>query len=214
MLAAALAALCLVSCGEAGEIEDKPSLKLLTSLPIMFAGQFSLDGGSNLLDALAYRYEVEAIAATEPGSLAEGDLLFMAHALPQTAENLVFLDEWVRGGGRVLILADPQLDWDTGLPLGHPQAPPYFFGDTGLLGHWGLTLEGPREEREIMGLAVSGAGRLSTTEPSCAVEQDGLVARCEIGEGEAVVIADADYLAPDDEPAITFTLQALDSLAR
>lgn len=214
MFAAALAALCLGACQEPGEVYDQPELKLLTSLPLVFSNQFSLQGGSPTLDALERRFDVVAIGTTSREELADADLLFMAHALPQTAENLVSLDEWVRGGGRVLLLADPQLDWDTGLPLGHPQAPPYFFGDTGLIGHWGLTLEGPRDATEIEGVPVSSAGRLTATNDACAVTHDGLLAECSIGEGRAIVIADADLLNEDTREGIVFVMTALDSLAR
>lgn len=211
---AALGALLLGSCGQAGDIENKPTLKLLTTLPIQFAPRFSLDGGSNLYRTLDDRYEVEAIAATDPASLGEGDLLFMAHALPQTPENLVFLDQWVRGGGKVLLIADPRLDWDVGLPLGSPMAPPYYFGDTGLLGHWGLRLDGPYDDTEISGFKVSGPGRLEATGEGCAIEHDGLVARCTIGKGRAVVLADADLLAADDKPAIVLVTGLLEQLTQ
>ena len=69
----------------------------------------------------------------------------MAHPLAQTAENLVALDAWVRGGGRVLLLADPMLEWPSKRPLGDPLRPPPMFMDTGLLAHWGLRLDAPDE---------------------------------------------------------------------
>ena len=48
----------------------------------------------------------------------------MAHPLAQPAEDLVALDDWVRGGGRVLLLADPMLEWPSKRPLGDPLRPP------------------------------------------------------------------------------------------
>ena len=68
-------------------------------------------------------------------------LLLMAHPRAQPAEVLVELDQWVRGGGQLLLLADPRLDWHSERPLGDRLRPPPAFADTGLLGHWGLRLE-------------------------------------------------------------------------
>ncbi|QNP43675.1 hypothetical protein H9L15_03005 [Sphingomonas daechungensis] len=48
---------------------------------------------------LETRYRVVPIGAADRASLAQGRLLLMAHALPQTAEALVDLDRWVRDGG-------------------------------------------------------------------------------------------------------------------
>lgn len=214
---AGLLALSLFACAEPehpAAVEDaKPVLGLVTSLPLVFSTQFSLEGGSPLLSALEEDYEVRALAATDTASLAGIDVLFMAHALPQTAENLVALDEWVRGGGDVLLLADPLLAWDVGLPMGHPQAPPYYFGDTGLLGHWGLALEGPVEDEELAGVAVRGAGRFTPTDKACSVEAQGFIARCQVGEGDAALIADADFLEQGSPESIALVKAQIASLA-
>ena len=118
------------------------------------------------------------------GSSAE---LLMAHARAQPAQALVDLDRWVRDGGRVLLLADPRLDWESGRPLGDKLRPPPAFADTGLLAHWGLTLSGP---------TTDGRGFLASTRPSrsCEVLSEGFIARCRIGAGSATIIADADFL--------------------
>lgn len=213
-----LAALLLGACSQApdtppAETADKPVLGLVTSLPIVFATQFSLEGGSPLLTALEEDYEVRALAATDAASLEGVDILFMAHALPQTAENLVALDEWVRGGGDVLLLADPLLTWDTGLPLGHPQAPPLYFGDTGLLGHWGVNLEGPIEAQEQAGVAVSGAGRFVPTDGNCGTRYGGFIADCPLDEGKATLIADADFLESDSAESIALVKTELANFA-
>ena len=76
---------------------------------------------------------------------ASGGLLLMAHPRAQPAEALVDLDHWVRGGGRLLLLADPMLEWPSERPLGDPLRPPPAFADTGLLKHWGLRLDAPDE---------------------------------------------------------------------
>lgn len=176
---------------------ERPTLLLLTSLPLVFGENFSVDGGSRALSALQSRYRVVPISVTDEADLAKGWLLLMAHPLAQPAEDLVALDAWVRRGGRVLLLADPALDWPSQRPLGDPLRPPPMFMDTGLLGHWGLRLDAPDErgpqERQLGGHRVLTAspGHLSG---KCAVSADGLVAVCRVGQGRASIIADADFL--------------------
>lgn len=176
---------------------DRPALLLITTLPLMFAEDFRLEGGSKALDALETRYRVVPIGTSDERSLARSSLLLMAHPLAQPAEALVELDHWVRGGGRVLLLADPRLDWPSNRPLGDNLRPPPMFADTGLLAHWGLRLDAPDEsgptERELGGRAVLAVspGRLAG---HCAIGRDGFVARCRIGKGRATIIADSDFL--------------------
>jgi len=177
---------------------QRPVLLLLTSLPLVFSEQFSLQGaGSPALTALETRYRVLPISVTDENELAKGELLLMAHPLAQPAEDLVALDAWVRRGGRVLLLADPMLEWPSSRPLGDPLRPPPMFMDTGLLAHWGLRLDAPEKRgpifRKLGGqdvLAIS-PGKLSG---SCDVAADRLVAHCRIGKGVATVVADADLL--------------------
>jgi hypothetical protein len=121
----------------------------------------------------------------------------MAQPLAQTAENLVTLDAWVRRGGHMLLLADPMLEWPSARPLGDPLRPPAMFTDTGLLQHWGLTLDAPDERGPA--LRKLGDEDVLTVSPGamsggCPISADRLVARCAIGKGEATVVADADLL--------------------
>ena len=175
----------------------RPPLLFLTSLPLLFSDQFSLEGGSPAVKRLESRYRLVPISVTEPKELANGGLLLMAHPLAQPAEDLVALDEWVRNGGRVLLLADPALEWPSKRPLGDPLRPAPMFMDTGLLAHWGLRLDGPDKRgpalRELGGFEVMtvSPGALSGT---CSISADRLVARCNIGRGKAIVVADADFL--------------------
>ncbi|MBA2466383.1 MAG: ABC transporter, partial [Sphingomonas sp.] len=116
----------------------QPTLMLLTTLPLVFAEKFGLDNaGSPALGALETRYTVRPIAVTDAATLSQARLLLMAHPLALPAEALVDLDRWVRRGGRLLLLADPALDWHSELPLGDALRPPPAFADTGLLKHWG-----------------------------------------------------------------------------
>lgn len=180
---------------------ERPALLLITSLPLIFSEQFSLkDSGSPALGALQKRYRVAPIGVSDAHDLAKGRLLLMAHPLAQPAEDLVALDQWVRRGGRLLLLADPLLEWPSSRPIGDPLRPPSMFMDTGLLAHWGLSLEAPGERRPEM--RKLGGWHILTVSPGklsgkCPVRSDGLVADCRIGKGYATIVADADFLDVD-----------------
>ena len=178
--------------------EERPTLLLLTSLPLVFGENFSLtENGSAALSRLESRYRVQPISVTDARSLSGAKLLLAAHPNAQPAENLVALDQWVRKGGRLLLLADPMLEWHSERPLGDPLRPAPGFADTGLLRHWGLRLDAPDKrgpvERTLSGQRAifASPGRLSGR---CAVENEGLIARCTIGKGRVTVVADADFL--------------------
>lgn len=176
----------------------RPTLLLLTSLPIVFGEKFGLgETGSAALTQLEMRYRVQPISIADAASLRGARLLLAAHPNAQPAENLVELDKWVRAGGRVLLLADPMLEWHSERPLGDPSRPSPAFADTGLLAHWGLRLDAPDQrgpvERKIGGhrILLASPGRLSGR---CSIEAGGLIARCRVGKGRATIIADADFL--------------------
>ncbi|MEO5611944.1 MAG: hypothetical protein ABIT68_04155 [Sphingomicrobium sp.] len=189
-------------------VTAKPELMLLTSLPLVFAETFGLDGGgSPALAALAMHYKVTPIGIADSRTLGKRRLLLMALPRAQPAEALVELDRWVRGGGRLLLLADPMLEWPSERPLGDPLRPPPAFADTGLLIHWGLRLDAPDErglvERRLGGLAIRAVspGALAG---GCDISSDRLVAYCRIGRGAATIVADADFLDVDqtDGPTV------------
>lgn len=179
--------------------QSRPMLMLLTSLPLLFAESFTLDqNGSPTLDALERRYRVVPISVAGAAELQGKRLLLMAHPLAQPAEALVELDRWVRDGGRLLLLADPALDWDSERPLGDALRPPPNFADTGLLGHWGLRLDAPDErgprQRSLGDRAILTGSPGALHGRGCAISSDRLVARCSIGKGKATIVADADFL--------------------
>ncbi len=186
--------------------EQRPTLALLTSLPLVFGESFGIEsGGSAALTRIEQRYNVQPIGVADAASLAGHKLLLMAHPRAQPAEALVELDAWVRGGGRLVLLADPKLDWDSKRPLGDRLRPPPAFADTGLLGHWGLRLSGPEPD----GPATTGNGEVEImavspgklTGSGCDLAGGGFVARCRIGGGAATIIADADFLNVDGKDA-------------
>lgn len=181
--------------------EERPELQVLTSLPIVFPEQFTLQApAAPALKALQSRYRIVPISVADAKALGGQGLLLMAQPQAQPAEALVELDQWVRGGGRVLLLADPTLEWQSALALGDPLRPPLAFADTGLLGHWGLRLDAP-DSRGPKSVTIGGVeirtyspGSLVARAGGCAVGPERLIARCRIGQGQAVVVADADFI--------------------
>ena len=196
----------------------KPTLLLLTSLPLLFGEDFSLQqSGSPALKALQQRYRVVPISVTDPAELAKGRLLLMAQPQAQPPEDLVALDDWVRGGGHLLLLADAMLEWPSKRPLGDALRPPLTFADTGLLAHWGLRLDAPHA-RGPRDFTIDGY-RATTVSPGqlfgrCDISRDRIVARCRVGRGQATIIADADLLnVPGSSPnldAVNAELAALE----
>jgi hypothetical protein len=177
--------------------EQRPTLLILTSLPLVFGEKFGLEGGSAALTRLETRYRVQPIAVTDAASLRGAKLLLAAQPNAQPAEDLVELDKWVRAGGHLLLLADPTLEWHSERPLGDRLRPPLAFADTGLLAHWGLRLDAP-DQRGPVELMIDGK-RVLVASPGrlvgrCPTEADGIVAHCTIGRGKVTIIADADFL--------------------
>lgn len=213
---AALAALALsnASCAPAAPTNGgKVDLYLISSLPLMFGEDFDLAfKPAPVMEAVADRYRVRAI--DRPSQLTPGALLLMAQPRSLPPAELVALDDWVRRGGHLVLLADPLLEWPSKRPLGDRLRPPLSFADTGLLAHWGLRLDGPGgvgplpDERAM---ATPSAGRLVRVADGCAV---GIVtASCRLGRGMAVVVADADWLGPEP-PSTAAAAGALDRLLR
>ena len=214
LLALAAGALAL---SRGGRPAERTKLLYLSSLPILYGEQFGLDGPAHpVLAALRERFELVPIDVTDPGSLKKCRLLIMAQPRAQPPENLVALDEWVRRGGRVLIFADPMLEWPSDTPLADPTRPPRMFADTGLLGHWGLRLDAPDERgpvtADIAGRSIVTASP-GTLHGDCRIEEGGLIAECVVSRGRAIVVADADLLNVESgNPGASGNLAALETL--
>lgn len=199
----ALILLLLVSCRDVTPAkapgQSKPELFLLTPLPLVWSEELGLDqAGSAALGRLEQDYKVTPVDL--PSELPEGGLLLAAQPRALPAGELVKLDAWVRRGGRLILLADPMLEWPSELPLGDPGRAPIAYPDTGLLEHWGLRLEtpderGPRQLALGNRLVLTGSpGILVQLGRACLAADNGLLARCRLGKGRATVIADADFL--------------------
>lgn len=212
--AALLALLALLGCRAANTQDaSKPEIFALTSLPLLFEEGFEL-GPSRHVTAVYLRENYKLRPIDLPSQLPPGATLFAAQPRALPAEELVALDLWVRGGGNVLLLADPMLEWPSKRPIGDRLQPPIQYADTGLLAHWGLRLNAPdRTQFEKTGIrrsidvgdfsvGNSDPGRLYLIEErGCVLSAEGVIARCSIGKGRATIIADADFLNVGDGEA-------------
>lgn len=182
----------------------KPPLLLLTSLPLVWGAGGAFDPASRPSEsyrALEREYDVRPIDAIEPDALAGASLMLLAQPRLLASEELVALDDWVRAGGRILVLADPRLAWARDWPAGHVLRPPERSLLGPLLDHWGLS-SGPVARADLFEDALGPEGRrLVLRAPGSFVATGGqcryprfYLARCRIGRGEAVVLADADLL--------------------
>lgn len=214
-------ALALAGCARPS---SPPTLGLFTSLPILWS---EADGVSAQIAVPAKPHWARPVledgrrlvpldTLLHPQGLND---LVMAQPRPlEPAEN-VALDAWVRGGGRLLLFADPLLTGESRFPLGDPRRP----ADTVLLGpilaHWGLVLREPVETGETAGtlFPVRSAGELALLPDApqmCRIEQAGLIAQCRIGKGTALIVADAALLEPAEGPAAARAARALRLLMR
>lgn len=138
-------------------------------------------------------------------------LLLMAQPRALTGEENVALDDWVRGGGRALVILDPMLDVHSVYGLGDRRRPEAMAMLSPILRRWGLELvydeTQPRGERIVAwgnrGIPVEEAGRFVLTgnghASRCELVSGGLLASCRIGEGKALLVADATFLAGHGE---------------
>lgn len=183
---------------------QRPELMLMTSLPIIWGEGGAFDPSSRPAEAykaLQLEFQVRPMDVLDQESLGSGKLLLLAQPRALNPGELVALDQWVRAGGKTLILTDPLLGWQTSLPVGDVRRPPA----VGLLGpifaRWGLELEPPRAAsaplRRDIGkrrVEVFAPGKFRSFNRTCEVSENDFLADCRIGAGRAMLVADADLL--------------------
>ena len=122
------------------------------------------------------------------------------------AEN-VALDNWVRGGGHLLLIIDPAYTEESPFPLGDPRRPPAQAMLSPILTRWGLELQfdpaQPLEMRlqDVMGVPLPTvlAGTFATRgQNNCRLWGGGIAVTCAIGKGRILAVADAAFLERDD----------------
>lgn len=190
----------------------KPALGLMSTLPLQWS-----EGGieADLSDdaqphpafaRLSRNYDVQPL--DNLNEVAKQPLLLLAQPRAFSPIELVQLDRWVRKGGRLLILADPALQWGSLYPLGDKRRPLFTSMLSPLFEHWGVELVLPIVDAEPMAIRKIGDLSIRTQTPGewlkiaridsgeCAISQQGLLADCRIGKGRAILVADADLLDP------------------
>lgn len=220
MIAAVLLAVGAVAAWAWPGSGEKPALGLFTSLPIYWSESVSVsealegDGDQHWArGAWEEDHRLIPVDTLEPESLKPLTRLVMAQPRPLAPAENVALDAWVRGGGRLLLFADPLLTEHSRFALGDKRRPQDVVLLSPILTRWGLQLsfddeqgEGERTMRYgAITLPERLAGRLRTVAPGaparCTIAAGGLVAECAIGKGRATVVADAALLESERDAA-------------
>lgn len=196
-----------------GEVRE---LGLFTSLPILWGESDDIRG---FLGEGASRHWAAAVLRAGPSlkpldgladtkgtlPLPRRYVLLLAQPRPLTPQENVALDDWVRGGGKVLLFADPMLTAPSIFALGDARRPQDVALLSPILAHWGLVLEFDEAQQPGERLADLPEGRVpvnlpgrfrltgkpGNAAPSCSLEAAGLLADCRVGAGHVVALADA-----------------------
>lgn len=199
-------------------VEQRVPLGLMTSLPLYWpqgAGLADLAAGAGevpwqrqviergfdlvLLDTLT---PIPALSPDAPDTDPLAGLERLAVIQPRglSPGDNVALDNWVRGGGRLLLALDPLLTGDYDAPLGDPRRPTEAALLPPVLARWGLSLAfDPDQPAEVRSARHAGrslpfvmAGELTAGEGAdCDASGPAPILRCRVGRGEVTVIADA-----------------------
>lgn len=193
-------------------VVDRRPLGLMTTLPLQWSdGGIEADLSDNAEPHPAYvrlQQEYEIIPIDDFAALDKKSFGVMLLAQPRALDpsDLVELDAWVRAGGHLMVLADPALQWGSLYPLGDKRRPLFTSMLSPLFSHWGLELVLPLTDEKPVVLRDVDGGTIRTQTPgewlmkaggegaACTIEPARLVARCKIGKGKALLVADADLL--------------------
>lgn len=207
-MAALASSLLLGAC--AGHSRTRDSISLMTSLPILWAEEPSIGAMLGKAEAPPHwaRGVLEARGTVVPldriasDTLRGVELAVLAQPRALSPEEMAALDRWVRGGGKLLLFADPMLTAHSIFPVGDKRRPQAIAMVDPLLAHWGLelgfddaALEGEATVQATgLSLPVNLPGTLKGSSKRCLIDQSALVATCGIGRGRAVIVADAALL--------------------
>ena len=215
MLGLALALIGWLGLGR-GQPAGEP-IGLFTSLPILWSDSAQF-GAELRQDSTAHwargvieqRGRIAPLDMLTTSGLAGLKHLIIAQPRPLAPAENVALDDWVRDGGQVLLLADPALTQQSEYQLGDPRRPQAVAMLSPILARWGLDLlfddSQPMGEasRDVLGVdtPVNLPGHFAARgQANCRLWSDGLVATCAIGKGRVVALADAAVLETGEPSA-------------
>jgi hypothetical protein len=207
--------LALVLLGRAILSDRSPTqlpVGLFTSLPIVWAeaddlrGQLIRDRPPHRIYKALSRLGPVVALDTLDGLGPKLQRLVIAQPRALSPSENVALDNWVRGGGQVLLLADPLLTAESIYQLGDPRRPQDLVMLSPILHRWDLELtvdeQQPRGIRQIAmpgpALPVDLAGTWRNPGGTCRIEAEGVLVTCLIGRGRVVALADAEVLTNSD----------------
>ncbi|MEP2235569.1 MAG: ABC transporter [Alteripontixanthobacter sp.] len=219
--------------------EDRSKLGLMTSLPIywgevggvedILAGAGEAGDPHWVRSALETEYRLvplDTLAGGDggiAGDLAALDYLLLAQPYTLTPAENVALDMWLRDGGRLLMFADPVLTEHSRFALGDRRRPQDIGLVSGVFARWGLAQS--YDEGQPAGLTDLRTGKLTVpvhrrgqfallpeppeTGDRCFVGSAKLIAKCRIGEGHALIVADAAMLEQPVTPVRSAAFKGL-----
>ena len=160
-------------------------------------------GAAPLWQALSQRLALQPVDTPVGGAMHHAKTLLLVQPRALAPAEVLALDRWVRDGGRAVVLADPDLRWPD--PAAGASRPPRASLLGPLLDRWGVVLKpapspvpgaAPVERRFLDDgslLRTAGTSSWGLKGGDCALSAAALVARCRIGRGTAVLVADADF---------------------
>jgi hypothetical protein len=192
--------------------ENQPVLGLMTTLPLQWSeGGIEADLAAEArphpaFERIQEQYQIVPLDNFDKLAIKKPVVMLLAQPRAFAPAELVALDKWVRGGGRLLILADPALQWGSLYPLGDKRRPLFSSMLSPLFTHWGIELVLPMTGTERDSLRKIGNLSIRTrtagewlklegqSDVRCNISPDRILADCRVGKGRALAFADADLL--------------------
>jgi hypothetical protein len=193
--------------------EVKPKLLVMSSIPLRWGDANMADIASGVAQPSPLFLELSE--ENQPVMIDDFQALGGASSVPLllvqpralAPRELVQLDGWIRRGGKAIIFSDPALDWPSELPLGDQRRPLFTSLLTPMFRHWGLELALPVSDNMDKPDTHIGPYRIApqsagiwlrdndkAAAANCAIRKDALIALCNVGTGQALLVADADLL--------------------
>jgi hypothetical protein len=204
--------------------EPPPAIGLMTSLPLTYPlgadfaafaqGEVERTWQGKALSQCYTAMPLDTLApigGLDPGAPATNPLSGLAYVAVIQPRGLsprdnVALDDWVRAGGKLLLVLDPMLTGEYDLPLGDPRRPGAVAFIPPVVERWGMTviydenqMFAPRQI-SVAGLEMQVllAGDIAVSGGDCVIERQSPIKKCAIGKGSVTLVADAAIFEDQD----------------